>query len=249
MALLYIAAEAFELKGLANQLTGVRPLKWPVSYAQEGILNDRRILLAANGAGPKLAAQALEIAIRAIAAADLQSSALEAVFSVGLCGALRTDLQEGQVIVGTAVNGLPSCAIECARPFISGEILSQDRIAGTAAEKSELARRFPDALAVEMEALGVAERAKRAGLSFACIKVVSDRADESFKLDFNRLRSADGRIARGKIVRKALARPTVIPELFSLKRRADRAATVLGDFLVSSRISIQAVGVSVSENC
>ena len=55
MAIIYIAAEAAELTPFATRLTGLRPLKWPLKYAQEGILDGRRILLASNGAGPKLA--------------------------------------------------------------------------------------------------------------------------------------------------------------------------------------------------
>jgi len=253
MAILYIASEAAELKPFAKHLTGLRPLKWPLDYAQEGILNDRRILLAANGAGPKLAAHALEIAIRAISAADLQSSALEAAVSVGFCGALQPDLQEDQIIVAANLKSpdsgeaLPCGTVDCARPFISGDIVSQNRVANKSSEKLDLGRQF-HALAVEMEAWGVAARAKRAGLPFCCIKVVADRADESFGLDFNEARSRDGRISRGKIIGKAIARPGVISELFRLKRRTDRAASVLGDFLVSCRFSVQPVGASVSEN-
>jgi nucleoside phosphorylase len=253
MAILYIASESAELTPFAKHLTGLRPLKWPLGYAQEGILNDRRILLAANGAGPKLAAQALEIAIRAISAADLQSSALEAAVSVGFCGALQPHLKEGEIIVASSLKSpdssetLPCAAVDCARPFLTGDILSQDRVAGQSSEKLDLGRRC-QALAVEMEAWGVAARAKRAGLPFCCIKVVSDRADESFGLDFNEVRSGDGRISRGKIVAKALARPSVIPELFRLKRRAEMAASMLGDFLVSCRFSAQPVGASVAEN-
>jgi adenosylhomocysteine nucleosidase len=252
MAILFIAAEANELKSFASYLTGLRPLKWPLDYAQEGILNDRRILLAANGAGPKLAAHALEIAIRAISAADLQSSALEAVVSVGFCGALQPEIREGQIVVATGIKKgtddiFPACPVECSQPYLSGDIVSQDRIAGKSDEKLELGRQY-QALAVEMEASGVAARAKRAGLPFCCIKVVSDRADESFGLDLNEVRSVDGRISRGKIVSKAIIRPGVIPELFRLKRRADMAASVLGEFLVSCRFSVQPVGISVAEN-
>ena len=247
MALLYIAAEANELKSFADRLTGLRPLKWPIEYAQEGILNDRRILLAANGAGPKLASNALEIAIRAIAAADLQSSLLEAVVSVGLCGALSEDLEAGQIVVASEVKAamssevLPACAIESEQLFVSGPVFSQDRIASTAAEKAHL-RQQHGSLAVEMEAFGVAARAKRAGLPFYCIKAVADRANESFGIDFNECRSPEGKIRRGKIILKAVARPTVIPELFRLKRRAEMAAGALGDFLVSCRITIESAG-------
>ena len=51
MALLFVAAEAAELKPFANRLTGLRKLNWPLDYAYEGICDGRRILLAANGAG------------------------------------------------------------------------------------------------------------------------------------------------------------------------------------------------------
>lgn len=79
MAILYVASEAFELEPLAQLLTGLRKLKWPVDYAFEGIWESRRVMLAANGAGPKLAVRAVETAIRAVAAAELSSSRLEAV--------------------------------------------------------------------------------------------------------------------------------------------------------------------------
>lgn len=250
MALLYIAAEASELKTFAERLTGLRPLKWPLRYAQEGILEGRRILLAANGAGPKLAGHALEIAIRAITAADLQSSLLEGVVSVGLCGGLDPDLREGQLVVATEIRAVNSdevfktCMVEADEPFHAGIVITQDRIASTAAEKSQLRARY-GAIGVEMEALGLAARAKRARLPLCCIKAVSDRADESFGIDLNGSRSPDGRISRGKIVLKGLAKPNVIPELFRLRRRADMAAGALGDFLVSCRINLQSAGVPV----
>jgi hypothetical protein len=92
------------------------------------------------------------------------------------------------------------------------------------------------ALAVEMEAAGVLARTKRAELPFYCIKVVSDRADEGFGFDLNGLRTIEGRISRGKIGIHALSHPSVLPELFRLKRRSERAAKALGEFLVSCRI-------------
>lgn len=251
MAILFIASEAAELKPFSNFLTGLRPLKWPLDYAQEGVLNDRRVLLAANGAGPKLAAQALEVAIRAITAAELQSSALEAVASVGYCGALDPSFEEGQILVASEVrspaaeNVYSAVEVECARPFTTGVFVSQDRVAGTSDEKTRLREKF-SAIAVEMEAFGIAARAKRAALPFACIKVVSDRAGESFKIDLNESRSADGRISRGKIVFKAVSRPGLIPELVRLRRRADLAARALGDFLVSCRFNTQPADPVVS---
>ena len=242
MAILYVAAEAVELESMASLLTGVRKLKWPLNYAYEGVLEGRRLLLAANGAGPKLAARAVEVAIRAITSAELSSSALEAVVSTGFCGALDPALGESQIVAASEVlDWTNKERYDCVQvtggaAAVSGVIVSQDRIAVAGEEKRAL-REGAGGLAVEMEAAGVAARVKRAGLPFCCIKVVLDRAEESFAIDWNRMRNAEGRIARGKIMIHALARPNLLPELFRLKRRSEEAARVLGEFLVSSRIS------------
>jgi adenosylhomocysteine nucleosidase len=240
MAILYVAAESAELKPFAALLTGLRKLKWPLDYAWEGIWESRRILLAANGAGPKLAADAVETAIRAAMVAELSSSRLEVVVSTGFCGGLDPELRESQIVVATRVL-CPGTGetYDCARvtapgEFVSGLVLSQDRIANGSSEKQRL---FSEgAIAVDMEAAGVAARANRAGLPFCCIKVVTDRADESFPFDLNRFRSPEGRIGRGKIVVHALTHPQVISDLARLKRRTENAAKSLGNFLVGSRV-------------
>jgi adenosylhomocysteine nucleosidase len=242
MAILYVASEAVELEPMANLLTGLRKLKWPLAYAYEGVWEGRRLLLAANGPGPKLATRAVEITIRAITSAELSSSALEAVVSTGFCGALDPALREGQMIVAKEVldwtNKERYDCVEVAggAGAISGLVVSQDRIAADREEKRSL-RNDAGGVAVEMEAGGVGARVKRAGLPFCCIKVVLDRAEESFAIDWNRMRDREGKIARGKIMVHALRRPNLLPDLFRLKRRSEEAARVLGEFLVSSRIS------------
>ena len=45
MAILFVASEAFELKPLAERLTGLRSLKWPLDYAEEGVWQGKRYLL------------------------------------------------------------------------------------------------------------------------------------------------------------------------------------------------------------
>ena len=240
MAILYVASEAAELRPFASLLTGLRKLKWPVDYAFEGILGSRRILLAANGAGPRLASHVVEIAIRAGMVAELSSSRLEAVVSTGYCGALEPALSEHQIVVASEIISAADgehihCAtVEADSPFVQGPILSQDRVAGTLEEKQQLASQ--GAIAVDMESSGVAARTRRAGLPVCCIKVISDRAQESFPFDLNRMRTAEGRIARGKIIRHAAGHPNLVPALFRLRRRAADAATALGEFLVSCRI-------------
>jgi nucleoside phosphorylase len=229
-----------ELEPFAALLTGVRKLKWPIDYAFEGLWEGRRFVLAANGAGPKLAAQAVEIAIRAVTGAELSSSKLEAVVSTGFCGALDPQLRECQIVVATKIldvgaNTTFECGtVDADSPFTSGLLLSQDRVANNAAEKAQL--RQHGALALDMEAAGVAARTTRAALPFYSIKVVCDRADESFPLDINTMRTPDGRIRRVKIGLHALTHPKVLRPLFHWKRRSGNAAKALGDFLVGCRI-------------
>ena len=121
------------------------------------------------------------------------------------------------------------------RNFVSGVVVTQDRVAHTAREKSELAG--SGASAVDMEAAAVAAHSKRARLPFACVKVVSDPAAEDLVVDFNNMRSEDGRISRGKIGIYALTHPNKIAGLFAVKRRVDKSAKVLGEFLVSCRVN------------
>lgn len=243
MAILYVASEASELEPFAEMLTGLRKLKWPIDYAYEGILESRRMLLVANGAGPKLAAQAVEVAIRAGMVAELSSSKLEAVVSTGYCGAIDPSLQPLQIVVATRIiNGVTNEVFECASvtadgEFVSGTLLSQNEVAHNVAAKERL--RGAGAIAVDMEAAGIAARAQRAGLPFTCIKVVSDGALESLPLNFNEMRTKEGRLARGKIVIHAVTHPNVVPALFRLKKRAEDAAKILGEFIVSCRISTE----------
>jgi adenosylhomocysteine nucleosidase len=175
-------------------------------------------------------------------AAELSSSKLEAVVSTGFCGALDPSLRECQIVLATSLvredgSGAAECAMIHASPegFATGPIASVDRIVGSASDKLAVAQRS-GAIAVDMEASGVMERTLRAGLPFYCVKVVTDRADESFAFDLNKMRTSEGRIGRGKIVAYTLSHPNVLPRVMQLKRRAENAAKALGDFLVSCRI-------------
>lgn len=239
MAILFVASEAFELKPLAERLTGLRSLKWPLDYAEEGVWQGKRYLLTANGAGPRLASHCVEVALRATSMAELSSSKLEGVVSTGLCGALDDSLEIGDIIEAVEIlrpdgqERLPCLQVQCEREHKRGFVISADRVAGTIADKQKL--RSEGVLAVEMEASGSGQRAVAAGLPFCCIKAVSDRADEEFVMDFNRLRSTEGRFSRGKIIVYALMHPPTIPRLVSLRRRSQVAASALGAFLASCR--------------
>lgn len=240
MAILFIASESYELKPFAARLTGCHSLNWPLDYAEEGVWEGQRAILVANGAGPKLASEAVEVARRAVMVADLSASRLEAIVSIGVCGGLDPTLVPGQIFCAKTVLAVDTgetyeCRpIEAAHGFASGVAISTDRVAVTLDEKKKLREQGGDV--VEMEAAGVAAKAIQAGIPFCCIKVVSDSSEEAMPLDLNEMRTIEGRFARGKIGSYALTHPGVLPGLLRLKRRAEDAASVLGDFLGSCRI-------------
>lgn len=227
---LVVAAERRELRGILWRCGRVRKLSWPVRFARSAELNGQRLLLVAHGPGRRLVSEAVDVALR--------EQPADAVVSTGFCGALDSSLEVGEVFVATRVDN--GCATwEAAQPatgqpFRTGTLVSTDHVVATAAEKQRL--NAGGAAAVEMEAAAVAYRAGRDGLPFYCVRAVLDRATEGFTLDFNELRSPDGRFSRPRILRAALARPwAAVPQLLRLERQGRLAAKALGEFLADCR--------------
>jgi hypothetical protein len=250
--LAFVAAEAREFDGFLANAERVVKLNWPLSFARIVWLNGRAALLVANGPGPKLAGQALDVFREK---KDLQrlnvNLELTGLASTGFCGALDPALQPCDIFVANELvaNLLPSrdrkgavlttiheCSpISTTGKYKTGKLLSMDHVASTVAEKTELRQTGADA--VEMEAAAVAAKAQEWNLPFYAIRVVTDTAAESFPLDFNRMRDAAGRFDRARIITAAMRRPgVVIPELLKLNKRCKSAAKALGEFIADSRI-------------
>jgi uridine phosphorylase len=124
----------------------------------------------------------------------------------------------------------PVLTPQCSRAHFSGTLVSMDRVAQTTEEKRDLCS--AGAQAVEMEAAGVLSRVREWGMPFYCIRSVTDLANESFHIDFNAVRTPDGRFSTPRILAAAIASPiTVAPELMELKRRCATAAHSLGEFI------------------
>jgi uridine phosphorylase len=205
---LVVAAEEFEL----------RPLRKAVAERL-----DTEYVFVANGPGRKLAREAVESAGVPVS--------FDAFVSVGLCGALEEELGIGFIVVGHTVNGVriqePRGGGEMFRWH--GEIASVDRVAGTVEEKRRL--RSTGAIAVEMEAAAVLEKAQEVGRPFYAVKAVSDTANEGFTLDLNAARDAEGRFSVMRVLGQAFRSPlTGFPELARLKRNGEHAVNALGDF-------------------
>ena len=67
-----------------------------------------------------------------------------------------------------------------------GVLIAGDRFVATAAESQALRDALPAALAVDMESAAVAQVCHDFGIPFAAMRTVSDRADDSAHVDFNR---------------------------------------------------------------
>jgi adenosylhomocysteine nucleosidase len=236
--LAFVAAERREFDGLLRKAERAVKLDWPLDFARMAWLKGEPVVLAANGPGPKLAGRATEIVRK--------HQELRGLVSTGFCGALDPALEPCDIFVAKEVitlshdrQGVVSQSLAYARGSVmdrsvrTGKLLSIDRVVSTAAEKADLRQTGADA--VEMEAAAVALKAAEWKLPFYCIRVVTDTSTESFPLDFNRLRDADGRFNRTRIMAAALRRPgSVLPELLKLNKRCKDASQALGDFLVDA---------------
>jgi adenosylhomocysteine nucleosidase len=224
----FVAAEAREFSGLLRHAERVVKLNWPVDFARKIWLNGRAVLLVANGPGPKLAGEAVEIA--------KGREKLTGLVSTGFCGALDPVLKLSEIFVATELlDVVVEVKVGQALPPANqtGTLLSINRVAVTSTEKSQLHQ--TGAAAVEMEAAGVAAKAQEYNLPFYCIRVVTDTARESFPLDFNQMRDASGRFSRSKILVAAFRNPKVFPKLLKFNKISKHAARALGDFIADTR--------------
>jgi len=211
MKVLVVAADAMEFRAIPRR---------------------KDLVLRANGVGAMRAAAAVDAA--------LQAFQPDAVVSTGFCGAVDPEMKVGDVVVATEVAAgerrfaSAPVATQGPRRCAKGVVVSIDHVAQTAAEKARLYA--GGAIAVEMEARGVAERATAYGLPFYCIKVVTDLAGEDMANDFNSALRPDGHFATIGIFNSSLRKPfTRIPELIRLRLRCARAAVLLGEFIADCR--------------
>lgn len=223
---LIVAAEPGELAGILARCADVERGNLPVWFSRTGKLNGVRITAVANGPGHELAAAAMDAA----GGADI-------VVSTGYCGALDPALAPGDVLVASSVNGVPCERPASGRPHSTGDLASICNVVTTADEKKRLrTANGHSPVAVDMEAAAVAGAARGWGAAFYCIRAIFDAAYESFSLDFNRLRNAQGRFSRPRILAAALARPwSGVPELIRLDARGRRCSRALGDFFADCR--------------
>jgi adenosylhomocysteine nucleosidase len=243
MKLLFVASDKMEFRGLLAHATAVREAEVAAHWSRLATLGADEVLMVANGAGPDRAAAATNAGMKAFAAA--------AIVSTGFCGALAPELEIADLVSATSVWIADRCyatsiwdrppgpsamtnAAQAQRHF-SGPVRSIPYVVRTAEEKRNLA--VTGAIAVEMEAAGIAACAKSYGVPLYCVRAVTDLAGENLANDFNMALRLDGQFDTILILKGTLRHPMVrLPELFRLRKRCVRAAHVLGDFFAYSGI-------------
>jgi hypothetical protein len=215
---LVIAAERRELDGILKRFGKPSKLDWPAEFGCEVTWRGDRWWLVANGPGKHLIERALQ-----------QKMEVNGIINTGFCGGLDPSLRVGDIVVW----GNPPGSIEA--HFTSGEIVTADRVAVTATEKAIL-RATSGAVAVDMEAAAVSQKAREWGVPFYCIRAVSDTAFDDMPLDFNLYRDSEGRFSRTRIALAALAQPVQrVPALLRLDRNCRIAAEALGETFAGCR--------------
>ncbi len=227
MKILFVASDRMEFPDIVRRASFVRPTGVAVDWSRKAMLGGNEIMLLANGIGPERA--------RAAAAAGIDAFRPDAVVSTGFCGALAPSLGIAELVnANRIVSGGEIYDARAVKGPKTGPIRSISYVARTAEEKRELA--LEGAIAVEMEAAGVAAEALRHSLPFYCIRAVTDLAGETLANDFNKALRSDGHFDTMSILRVALLHPaTRLPELIRLRKRCIRAARALGDFFADNR--------------
>ena len=230
MKLLLVASDRMEFRGILQHVRETAPLRTQVDWARHARIGSHELLLIANGAGMKRAAAAAHEGVEAFRP--------EAIASIGYCGALDLQLAPADIVVATEVTDGDShyavLPVESPRRHTRGVVRTSFRVAQTLEERGEL--RSSGAVAVDMEAAGVAQCGKIHVLPFYCVKVVTDLANEPMANDFNKALRDDGHFDTIKLLTGMLRRPFArLPELVRLRSRAVRAAIALGDFFADCR--------------
>jgi adenosylhomocysteine nucleosidase len=82
--------------------------------------------------------------------------------------------------------------------IVHGDIATGDQVIGTVAQREAVRRRVPQAVCVEMEGAAVAQVCHEFALPFACLRLISDQADERLApADVYELARRSGRITAG----------------------------------------------------
>jgi adenosylhomocysteine nucleosidase len=199
-----------------------------------GSLGSAPVVVARTGEGSAAASRG--------AASVLGNVSAGRMLVIGVSGGLSESLEHGTIIVGrsvTRVGGKPqlpdeewSVAALTLNGAQSAELITTTEILCTPSAKSDaLARLNGDGpAAVDLETAAYAEVAASRNVPWLAVRAISDTADDTLPVDFNRFLDDEGRIDRGKVTWYAMRHPATVPGLLEMQRRVSLCAERLAEF-------------------
>jgi nucleoside phosphorylase len=112
----------------------------------------------------------------------------------------------------------------------AGRIHSASRVAITRKEKSEL-RTTTGADVVDMESAAIREACAGVNIPCACVRAISDTAQENLPFDFNGLMTPDQRFSYRRLFLAMMQNPFAVPALARLGNNSALAAEKLAQVL------------------
>jgi len=207
-----IAALEREVAGLVR---GSTPLKRTHAGRAFTFFEDAGRIIVCGGIGYEAARRAAEAAIAMYHPVVLQS--------VGFAGALRPDLQVGDIFTpATIIDARDGSRTEVAGG--KGVLLTFMAVAGKQ-QKLSLALSY-SAQAVDMEAAGVAAAALAHGIEFGAVKVISDELDFEMP-QTSRFIDPQGRFSTGRFALFVSLRPWLWKRVATLASNSRKAAKAL----------------------
>ena len=195
---------------------------------------DRDCLLVTSGMGLRRAADATRVLI--------EMTHPQLLVSVGVAGAVNSDLEIGDVVVSRR-----TCLLDKGRPgpfqpltFLSDSAWQaavqalQPRqvrlLSGTAitTRGSQFVQDQPKELVnpiLEMETAGIAQAAAGYGIPLLSLRGVSDGPRAPIPFDLEAAMDEEYNLRMGKIIRTILGHPKIIPQLVQMSRNATKAAS------------------------
>ena len=156
--------------------------------------------------------------------------------SFGLCGALAPELGVGELAIATAVltpdgelatdEALSNRLAARLRGVARGLFAGSDVIVPDPPRKSAL-RQSSGAIAIDMESHVAAQAAARAGVPFAVLRAVSDRADEALPAAAQAGFRPDGSVDVAAVIAALARHPSELPALLRTARHAGAAFAAL----------------------
>jgi hypothetical protein len=149
---------------------------------------------------------------------------LSGVMIAGLAGALKPDLNVGDVVVDAPPQIIPT---NLDFRMVAGEIFTSTAIVGQPQEKALLFEQT-GAFAVDMETSIVRDEAHRLGLPLLAVRAISDGAQDAIHPAIASFVTTIGRPKFGAICAGVARRPWLIPQMMRLNANSKLALANLG---------------------